>query len=59
MDIAQNVSRELNQKLNETYSILAKLTTFKFNLFVYNLVTKGHVSKAVVAKEAGMDESSI
>lgn len=58
-EAASQATQSLTVKLNEAYSAMAKISSFRFNLLIYNLVTKGHISKAVAAKEAGVDESTI
>lgn len=55
----QVVVKELSNELNTAFSKISKLSNFKYNLLIYKLVKKGLISKADMAREAGVSETRI
>lgn len=53
---ANAIVQELSNKLNESFSTLAKLSNYKFDLLVYKLVKKGLIKKSDMATAIGISE---
>ncbi len=67
MDVNNNVNRldkidpdevvkNLSNELNVSFSKIAKLSNYKFDLLVYRLVKKGLIKKSDLAKAIGISE---
>lgn len=50
------IVKELSDKLNESFSLIAKLSSYKFDLLVYRLIKKGLIKKSDMANAIGISE---
>lgn len=50
---AENVKQEVSKTLNNLYSYLTKLVSYRYYLLIYRLLKRGHTSMDNLVKDTG------
>lgn len=57
--VNQTLNEEISNTLKKNISYLSKLTYYRYQLLIYNLVKKGHVTVDNIAEDTGLSRARI